>query len=215
MLTRAALRGCAPPLEDPWGTTLSRLFRRRLVVPLLAALRCRLRRPAKHRQVRDYISIVGSSTVYPFATVVAENSAAATPTSRRRRSSHGQRRRHQGVLRRRRRRASGHRQLVAPNHGERSRGLHQERRGGRSSRSRSATTASCSRTPKPAPHYQLTLREVYLALAKDVPDPAGGRSSCRIPNARGRRSTRRCRPTRSRCSVRRRPRARATRSTSS
>jgi phosphate transport system substrate-binding protein len=33
---------------------------------------------------------------------------------------------------------------------------------------------------KSAPHYQLTLREVYLALAKNVPDPAGGQKL--VPN---------------------------------
>ena len=37
-------------------------------------------------QARDYISIVGSSTVYPFATVVAERFA-RPPTSRPRRSN--------------------------------------------------------------------------------------------------------------------------------
>jgi phosphate transport system substrate-binding protein len=33
---------------------------------------------------------------------------------------------------------------------------------------------------KGAPHYRVTLREVYLALAKDVPDPAGGEKL--VPN---------------------------------
>ena len=46
---------------------------RRLLCTLLAALGVTASAPGHSQAVRDYISIVGSSTVYPFATVVAEN----------------------------------------------------------------------------------------------------------------------------------------------
>ena len=45
---------------------------RRLAAALLAALGAAAAGQAHAQAVRDYISIVGSSTVYPFATVVAE-----------------------------------------------------------------------------------------------------------------------------------------------
>ena len=46
---------------------------RRLICTLVAALGVIASAPSQAQAVRDYISIVGSSTVYPFATVVAEN----------------------------------------------------------------------------------------------------------------------------------------------
>jgi phosphate transport system substrate-binding protein len=55
-------------------------------------------------QARDQIKIVGSSTVFPFSTAVAETFGRL-------------RRRHEAVLRRRRRRASGHHQRLAPHEG--------------------------------------------------------------------------------------------------
>jgi phosphate transport system substrate-binding protein len=48
------------------------LRRRRLVCTLIVATGAAFSGSSHAQAVRDYISIVGSSTVYPFATVVAE-----------------------------------------------------------------------------------------------------------------------------------------------
>ena len=79
---------------------------------------------------RDQIRIVGSSTVYPFATAVAEefgrSSKFKTPII----ESTGHRRRPEAVLRRRRRAAPGHHQRLAPDQAERGRSVRGERRQG-------------------------------------------------------------------------------------
>src|SRR5688572_1043912 len=55
------------------GNHARQVFGNRLVVTFVAALGAVACGPSQAQAVRDYISIVGSSTVYPFATVVAEN----------------------------------------------------------------------------------------------------------------------------------------------
>ncbi len=66
---------------------------------------------------RDNISIVGSSTVYPFSTVVAERFGRTGTFKTPKVEATGHRRRHQAVLRRRRRAAPRHRQRLAPHEG--------------------------------------------------------------------------------------------------
>ena len=74
---------------------------------------------AGHAEARDQIRIVGSSTVYPFTTTVAEQfgktSGMKTPVV----EFDRHRRRHEAVLRRRRRRSSGRHQRVARHEEER------------------------------------------------------------------------------------------------
>jgi phosphate transport system substrate-binding protein len=123
--------------------------------------------------VRDYISIVGSSTVYPFATVVAEqfgrrNASFKTPKIESTGSGGGIKAFCDGV-------GVTHPDIV------------------NSSRRITATEVdTCAKNgvtaivevkigydgivlanAKSAPHYRITLRDLYLALAKNVPDPAG------------------------------------------
>ena len=61
---------------------------------------------AGQAQARDEIRIVGSSTVFPFSTAVAEQFGKSGSFKTPSRRIHGHRRRHQAVLRRRRRRPS-------------------------------------------------------------------------------------------------------------
>ena len=72
-------------------------------------------------QARDYISIVGSSTVYPFATVVAERFGKTTDFKTPKIESTGSGGGPQAVLRRRRRRAPRRDQRLAAHQGERGR----------------------------------------------------------------------------------------------
>jgi phosphate transport system substrate-binding protein len=146
----------------------------RLVVTLVGALGVFAAGSAQAQAVRDYISIVGSSTVYPFATVVAENfgrrnSRFKTPKIESTGSGGGIKAFCAGVGVRHPDIANSSRRITA---GE---------------------VADCAKNgvaaivevkigydgivlanAKTAPHYELTLREIYLALAKKVPDPAGG-----------------------------------------
>src|SRR5688572_32763511 len=73
MLTRAALAGRRHTLlGGSMGNSARQALRSRLVVTLVAGLGAVACGSSQAQAVRDYISIVGSSTVYPFATVVAE-----------------------------------------------------------------------------------------------------------------------------------------------
>ena len=80
---------------------------------------------------RDQIQIAGSSTVLPYAKIVAEQFGETftnfkTPVV----ESGGTRRRHQGILQGRRRRHHRHRQLLAPDQEGRDRSLRRARREG-------------------------------------------------------------------------------------
>jgi phosphate transport system substrate-binding protein len=145
----------------------------RLVVTFVAALGAGACGSSQAQAVRDYISIVGSSTVYPFATVVAENfgrrnSNFKTPKIEPTGSGGGIKAFCGGV------------------------GVEHPDIANSSRRITSGEVADCAKNgvsaivevkigydgivlanAKASRHYQLTLREVYLALAKDVPDPAG------------------------------------------
>ena len=123
----------------------------------LALAACQNRRRRAGGASRDQIRVVGSSTVYPFTTAVAEQFArknAGLQGADRRIDRH--RRRHEAVLRRRRRAVPRHRQRLAPDQEVRVRRSAPERRQARSSRSRSASTASCLAESKDGPSMQLT-----------------------------------------------------------
>jgi phosphate transport system substrate-binding protein len=162
--------------QQPW--------RSRLVVTLAAALGAAACGSSQAQAVRDYISIVGSSTVYPFATVVAENFGRRnanfkTPKIEPTGSGGGIKAFCGGVG------------VAYPDIANSSR------------RITAGEVADCAKNgvaqivevkigydgivlanDKASPHYQLTLREIYLALAKDVPDPAGTEKLVRNPYTR-------------------------------
>jgi len=148
-------------------------WRSRLVCALLATIGAAVATSSHAQAARDYISVVGSSTVYPFATVVAEqfgrrNSGFKTPKIESTGSGGGIKAFCAGVG------------VAFPDIANSSR------------RITASEVADCAKNgvsavvevkigydgivlanAKSSPHYQLALREIYLALAKNVPDPAG------------------------------------------
>jgi phosphate transport system substrate-binding protein len=152
----------------------------RLVVTFVAALGAVACGSSQAQAVRDYISIVGSSTVYPFATVVAENfgrrsAGFKTPKIEPTGSGGGIKAFCAGV------------------------GVEHPDIANSSRRITASEVADCNKNgvaqivevkigydgivlanAKASPHYQVTLRDVYLALAKDVPDRAGAQKL--VPN---------------------------------
>jgi phosphate transport system substrate-binding protein len=154
--------------------------RRRLVCTLLAAVGVAISSSGHAQAVRDYISIVGSSTVYPFATVVAEqfgrrNAGFKTPKIEPTGSGGGIKAFCAGV------------------------GVQHPDIANSSRRITAGEVADCGRNgvaeivevkigydgivlanAKSAPGYDVALRDVYLALAKEVPDPAGAEKL--VPN---------------------------------
>ena len=129
---------------------------------------------SSHAQAgRDYIDITGSSTVFPFAIVVAENFGRRNPSFKTPKieptgSGGGIKAFCGGV------------------------GISYPDIANSSRRMTAGEVADCNANgvaeiievkigydgivlanAKTSPHYQVTLRDVYLALAKDVPDPAG------------------------------------------
>jgi phosphate transport system substrate-binding protein len=152
----------------------------RLVVTFVAVLGAVACGPSQAQAVRDYISIVGSSTVYPFATVVAENfgrrsAGFKTPKIEPTGSGGGIKAFCAGV------------------------GVEHPDIANSSRRITASEVADCNQNgvaqivevkvgydgivlanAKASPHYQVTLRDVYLALAKDVPDRAGAQKL--VPN---------------------------------
>lgn len=128
---------------------------------------------AHAQAVRDYISIVGSSTVYPFATVVAErfgrrNPGVKTPKVESTGSGGGIKAFCAGVGVEHPDIANSSRRITA---------------GEVEDCARNGVTAVVEvkigydgivlANAKSAVQYRLALREIYLALAKNVPDPAG------------------------------------------
>jgi phosphate transport system substrate-binding protein len=152
----------------------------RLVVTFAVALGVVTCGSSQAQAVRDYISIVGSSTVYPFATVVAENfgrrnAGFKTPKVEPTGSGGGIKAFCAGV------------------------GVQHPDIANSSRRITPSEVADCNKNgvaqivevkigydgivlanAKASRHYQVTLRDVYLALAKDVPDPAGAQKL--VPN---------------------------------
>ncbi|HEX7080858.1 MAG TPA: PstS family phosphate ABC transporter substrate-binding protein [Gammaproteobacteria bacterium] len=134
---------------------------------------------AQAQVARDYINIVGSSTVYPFATVVAERFGRATRFKTPKVESTG---------------TGGGIKLFCAGLG-----IEHPDIANASRRITESEIESCNRNgvdgvvefeigydgivlaaSREAEPMPLTLRDVYLALAKNVPDPAGGRRF--VPN---------------------------------
>ncbi len=145
------------------------------LVVLAAAAFCIVAGSSSEAQaVRDYISIVGSSTVYPFATVVAENfgrrnAKFKTPKIEATGSGGGIKTFCGGVGVQHPDIANSSRRIVA------------------------SEIANCAKNgvaaivevrfgydgivlanAKSSPLFELTRKEIFLALAKEVPNPAGG-----------------------------------------
>jgi len=133
---------------------------------------------ANAQAARDYISIVGSSTVYPFSTVVAERFGRTTDFSTPKIESTG---------------SGGGFKLFCSGAGVQYPDITNSSR-----RVRQSEIDECARNGiaevvevkigydgivlanvNGAPTYELTRRQIYLALAKDVPDAAG---SSLVPN---------------------------------
>jgi phosphate transport system substrate-binding protein len=152
---------------------------RRLVGALLATVGAAVAGVSYAQAGRDVISIVGSSTVYPFATVVAENfgrrGGFRTPKIEPTGSGGGIKAFCGGVG------------VAYPDIANSSR------------RITASEVADCNKNgvarivevkigydgivlanAKSSPHYQVALRDIYLALAKEVPDPSGAQKL--VPN---------------------------------
>ncbi len=135
--------------------------------------------PAFGQAARDYISIVGSSTVYPFTTVVAEQFGRSTDFKTPKIESTG---------------SGGGLKLFCAGIGVDHPDITNSSR-----RIKSSEVEACGANgvsdivevkigydgivlanSKEAPLFRLTLRDVFLALAKDVPDPSGAEKL--VPN---------------------------------
>jgi ABC-type phosphate transport system substrate-binding protein len=134
---------------------------------------------AQAQAVRDYITIVGSSTVYPFTTVVAEQFGRATRFKTPKIESTGT--------------GGGFRLFCAGV------GVEHPDITNASRRITASEVAQCAANgvtdivevkigydgivianSKSSRRYELTLRQIYLALAKNVPDPSGAQKL--VPN---------------------------------
>jgi phosphate transport system substrate-binding protein len=156
------------------------LHRRRLMCALLAAIGSAVTGATDAQAARDYINIVGSSTVYPFATVVAENfgrrnASFKTPKIESTGSGGGIKAFCGGVG------------VEHPDIANSSRRITASEVADCASRGVNAIVevkigydGIVLANAKSAQHYRLTLREIYLALAKNVPDPAGQQAL--VPN---------------------------------
>jgi phosphate transport system substrate-binding protein len=149
-------------------------FRNRRLVVTVAAAGLLGSFPVAHAQVaRDYISIVGSSTVFPFSTAVAETFGRSTKFKTPKVESTG---------------TGGGFKLFCGGVGVQHPDIANASR--RIKQSEMDTCRANGVTDivevkigydgivvahdKSAPDFDLTLKELWLALAKEVPDPAGG-----------------------------------------
>lgn len=135
---------------------------------------------SSHGYARDYISIVGSSTVYPFSTVVAENFGRSTSFKTPKVESTG---------------SGGGLKLFCSGVGVEHPDITNASR-----RIKSSEIESCAKNgvtdiieakigydgiaianSRSAGQYELSLKDIFLALAKVVPDPAGGENLVENP----------------------------------
>ena len=121
---------------------------------------------------RDQIRIVGSSTVYPFATVVAEEFGRGSSIQDSDHREHRDGRWPEALLRRSRRGPPGHHQRLAPHQGLRSRALRRKRRD-EITEIKIGYDGIVMANSKASPRTNLTLRQIFLALAKESPAPSG------------------------------------------
>jgi phosphate transport system substrate-binding protein len=156
-------------------------LKRRSAVGVACGLLCALGAvEAGAQAARDYISIVGSSTVFPFSTVVAERFGRATPFKTPKIESTG---------------SGGGLKLFCNGVGVQHPDIANSSR-----RIKASEVEQCARNnvrgiieikigydgiaianSSSAPVQELTLRDVYLALAKNVPDPSGSEKLVRNP----------------------------------
>jgi len=154
-------------------------MRKSLTLWLSAVFLATLIGPARATSGRDYISIVGSSTVYPFATVVAEQFGKSTPYKTPKIESTG---------------SGGGFKLFCAGVGVKHPDITNASR-----RIKQSEFEQCAQngvkeivevkigydgiiianSKKTAP-LKLSRKDIFLALAKEVPDPAGGQKT--IPN---------------------------------
>ena len=138
-----------------------------------AALAVSLATVAAPAMARDTINIVGSSTVYPFATVVAErfgrNTDFPTPKLESTGSGGGMKLfcagvgvQHPDITNASRRMKKGEFEMCQDNGVE------------KVTEVKIGSDGIVIAQSKEAPKWDLSLKEVYLALAKSVPDPKGG-----------------------------------------
>jgi len=143
------------------------------VLVIAAALAAGAAASAGAQSARDYISIVGSSTVYPFATVVAEQFGKTTKFPTPKIESTG---------------SGGGLKLFCAGVGVEHPDITNASR-----RIKKTEFDTCAKNgvtdivevkigydgialanSKKAPHFSITRRDIFLALAKEVPDPKGG-----------------------------------------
>lgn len=147
-------------------------MKKKHLVVIAAAFAASIAGSANAASARDYISIVGSSTVYPFATVVAEQYGKTTRFKTPKIESTG---------------SGGGMKLFCAGVGVEHPDVTNASR-----RIKKTEFEKCQKNgikdivevkigydgiavanSKDAPHMSLTLKDIYLALAKDVPDPSG------------------------------------------
>ena len=153
------------------------MFFRMIAITLLAV--ALLAQPASAQSTRDYISVVGSSTVYPFATVVAENFGKTTNFKTPKIESTG---------------SGGGLKLFCSGVGVQTPDVTNSSR-----RIKASEVADCASNgvteiievvigydgivvanSKDADGMSLTLKDLFLALAKSVPNPSGAENL--VPN---------------------------------
>ncbi len=154
------------------------MFKRSVLVTLAALIAAAL--AAGHASARDYISIVGSSTVYPFATVVAEQFGKTSNFKTPKIESTG---------------SGGGLKLFCAGVGVSHPDITNSSR-----RIKKSEVEMCEKNgvreivevkvgydgivlanSKKSKTYALTTKEIFLALAKQVPDPKGGEKLVKNP----------------------------------
>ena len=186
----------------------------RPLLPLAAAPPARLGAGAREAaEARDHVIVVGSSTVYPFSTAVAENFGRARQVQDAGGRVDRHRRRLQALLQRRRHRDAGRQRRLAADDRRREGDLRAERRRPRSIEIKIGYDGIVIAGSKRAPALRRHARAAVPRGREERRRSAG--SWCRTRTSAGATSTRSCRTGRSWCSGRRRTTARATPSSSS
>jgi len=152
------------------------------IIGLAAALSAAVSGPASAQSVRDYISIVGSSTVYPFATVVVEQFGKTTdyktPTVESTGSGGGMKLFCAGV-------GIQYPDIVNASRRIKKSELDTCRKNGVKDvvELKIGYDGIAIANSKKAPPMNFTLRDIFLALAKEVPDPKGAEALVANPYA--------------------------------
>jgi ABC-type phosphate transport system substrate-binding protein len=154
------------------------------IIGLAAALSAAVSGPASAQSVRDYISIVGSSTVYPLATVVVEQFGKTTdyktPTVESTGSGGGMKLFCAGV-------GIQYPDIVNASRRIKKSELDTCRKNGVKDvvELKIGYDGIAIANSKKAQPMNFTLRDIFLALAKEVPDPKGAEALVENPKALG------------------------------